>query len=527
MRKVLLVLALVLLVGASVFATGAQEMSMEGALSLTRIGTYETGIYDESAAEIVDYDPATEQLFLINANDGSVDVIGLSNPGSPEFLLRVPVPGGSPNSIAVKDGIVAVAIEAENSQAPGSVGFASAANGEVFSIVPVGPLPDMVTFSPNGRYVVTANEGEPNDSYTVDPVGSISIIDLSGGPRGLTAADVRTVSFENAPRIGNIRVNGPGASFAQDMEPEYVAIDGDSRFAYVALQENNAVAKVDIWTGSVIFVKSLGLKDHSIPGNGFDASDRDGQINIQNWPVFGMYMPDAMAAYTVNGETYLITANEGDGRDYDGFSDEADGADLMLDETVFTAGTGFFMTDSRLGRLLVSATDGDVDGDGLNEMIVSLGARSMTIWDSSLNLVADTGDEFEQIIAERYPDAFNINGGGLEFDNRSDNKGPEPEGVTVGMIGGRHYAFVGLERQSAVLVYDVQDPTNPRFVAIANGLDMNAPVDEDGEFLNPETAGDIGPEGLKFIPASESPNGRDLLIVANEVSGTVSIWQIR
>lgn len=525
MRRVLFLIALSLAGLGSVFATGMVEVQSDAApITLTLVGRYETGIFDEGAAEIVDYDPGTQNLFIVNANDGSVDIIGIATPSRPRLVSRIPVTTGTANSLAVHNGIVAVAVEAEDSQAPGMVVFGST-DGELLASVQVGSLPDMVVFSPDGRYVLSANEGEPNDDYSIDPVGSVSIIDVSGGVENLSSRNVRTVTFENAPRIGSIRANGPGASFAQDMEPEYIVVDAMSRYAYVALQEANAIAKIDIRTGSTVFVKSLGLKDHSIAGNGMDASDRDGRISITAWPVFGLYMPDGLASYSVGGETYIISANEGDGRDYDTFSDETDGDELALDPAVFSNASSL-QDDARLGRLLVSATDGDVDGDGLVEMIVSMGARSMSIWDSSINLVADTGDEFERVIAERYPEYFNIGGDALVADNRSDNKGPEPEGVVVGPVNGRHYAFVGLERQSAIMVYDVEDPRHPRFVDVVTSLNFEAPVDDEGEFLDTDQAGDIAPEGLKFIPASQSPNGRPLLVVANEVSGTVSIWQV-
>ena len=54
-------------------------------------------------------------------------------------------------------------------------------------------------------------------------------------------------------------------------------------------------------------------------------------------------------------------------------------------------------------------------------------------------------------------------------------------------------------------------------------LDALLPVNE-GTVL--ATAGDLGPEGLVFIPAAQSPNGRPLLVVGNEVSGTTAVLQL-
>jgi hypothetical protein len=306
---------------------------------------------------------------------------------------------------------------------------------------------------------------------------------------------------------------------AQDLEPEYIAVSPDGQVAYVTCQENNAIVVIDIAKAKALDILPLGYKDWS--QSKLDASDKDDAINIQAWPVFGMYEPDAIAAYDVAGITYLVTANEGDSRDYDGFSEEARVSDLLLDPTAFPTAADL-QKKGKLGRLNVTTTLGDYDGDGDFDALYTLGGRSFSIWQvaGGLTQVYDSGDDLEQITAVAFPDDFNSdNAENDSFDNRSDNKGPEPEGVTLGVMGGKTYAFIGLERIGGVMVYDVTDPFAPVFEDYLNTRDFSGDPAAG-------TAGDLGPEGLEFVPAAASPTGKPLLIVAYEVSGSVAIFEI-
>lgn len=255
--------------------------------------------------------------------------------------------------------------------------------------------------------------------------------------------------------------------------------------------------------------------------NALDPSDRDGGINLANWPVLGMYQPDGIASYQSNGNTYYVTANEGDARDYDFFSEEARIKDdeYVLDETAFPEGA-FLKEDEQLGRLGTTLVDGDLDGDGDYDRIHVYGARSFSILDQFGNLVFDSGDDFEKITAALFPENFNANNDDQEIDNRSDNKGPEPEGVAIGELDGRTYAFIGLERIGGIMIYDVTDPEKAFFISYTNNRDFLADVES-------AEAGDLGPEGLVFIPGSDSPTGMPLLVTANEVSGTTSIFGVK
>ncbi|WP_051933072.1 choice-of-anchor I family protein [Massilia sp. BSC265] len=502
-------------------------------LTMEKIGSYNGG--KAGAAEITAFDAASKRLFVVNGANGTVDVLDLSTPSAPRLLSTISVAGlgAGVNSVAIHDGLVALAIESSPKTNPGTVAFYNAADLKLLNSVRVGAQPDMLTFTPDGRTVLVANEGEPN-SYgqadSVDPEGSISVITVNrGGTPTVATADFRAFNGQEAAlRSQGIRIYGPGASAAQDFEPEYIATSEDGRTAYVTLQENNAVAIVDVATAKVTAIKPLGTKNHNLAGMGMDVSDEDGGTNtnsgspsvkIAPQPVKGMYLPDAIARFTVDGTSYLVTANEGDARaDWPGFNEETRvraHCTAGLDPAVFgNAANQIF--DSNLGRLRITTTpNGGSTGKnaaGQCTELYSFGARSFSIWDTNLNRVYDSGDEFEQKTVSLPNARFNASNDNNELDGRSASKGPEPEGVVVGRFGNKTYAFIGLERIGGVMVYDVSKPAAASFVT----------------YLNSRTndTGDRGPEGLTLIPAKQSPNNKPLLVVGNETSGTTAILQI-
>ena len=500
-------------------------------IELNVLGSYqpEGNVFDESAAEIVAHDPANQRLFVVNANASTVDVLDIQDPSQPVLLgtIDATAEGASANSVAVYGDLVAVAIEAENKQDNGKVVFYNSTDLGKVSEVEVGALPDMLTFTRDGQKVLVANEGEPSDDYTVDPVGSVTVIDLSAGVAGATATTAGFEAFngqEDSLRAEGVRIFGPGASAAQDFEPEYIAVSVDNSRAWVALQENNAVALLDIDKAEILDVLPLGFKDHNLLGNELDASNEDEGINIRNWPVKGMYQPDAITSYAYNGKTYYITANEGDARDYAGFSEEARVEDLVLAPGAFPNN---LQNLENLGRLNITTTLGSTTECGTPEVtecyneLYSYGARSFSIWNEDGQRVFDSGSEFERITASLIPDNFNGNNDENSFDNRSDDKGPEAEAATVGEINGQTFAFIGLERVGGIMVYNVTNPQNPEFVQYLNNRDFSDEADPEAG-----TAGDLGPEGLAFIAASDSPTGEPMLAVGNEVSGTTTLYSI-
>jgi hypothetical protein len=449
---------------------------------------------DLPGSEIPAYDRFSRQAF-VTGGDGLqiVDLSDIKNPVMGALIdpTTAPFNLNSPEVTSVDScrGMVAFAVPNATQTENGNVVFTNS-QGELIRTVEVGALPDMVKFTKNCRKLLVANEGEPDDG--IDPEGSISIINVVNG-QVKTADFTRFNGMEETLKAQGVRLF-PGVPVANDLEPEYIAVSGNGRFAYVTLQEANAVAVVDIRRARVKRILPLGLKDHSIPGNELDASDKDEVINIRNWPLQGMYMPDAIAAFGRGWHQFFITANEGDARN----EDERVGK-LNLDPTAFP-NADELQHNFNIGRIQVSAVDGDLDGDGDYDVLQSYGGRSFSIWDARGNLVYDSGSNIESIVATYGRDNAD--------DGRSDNKGPEPEGVEVGKIGRRTYAFIGLERTNQVLVYDVTRPWAPEFMQMLY------------------TAGDEAPEGLEFLSRRESPNNCPTLLVTNEESNTLTIYQL-
>lgn len=507
--------------------------SGEVLIDLTLVGRYASDVFDDGAAEIVAHDPSTQRLFVINASAVTVDVLDVSDPSDPELIdtIDASAEGGGANSVAVHGGVAAVAIEAATKTDPGKVVFYNTATLAKLGEAAVGALPDMLTFTPDGSAVLVANEGEANEGYTIDPEGSISVIDVSGG---FAAPAVATADFQafnddaDALRTAGVRIYGPGATVAQDLEPEYIAVAADGRSARVTLQEANALAVLDLTdidAPAVTAIQALGYKDHMILGNELDPSDRDPQddpqIRLRSWPVFGMYQPDGIASYRFNGKSYYVTANEGDDRnDFIPGEETARIKDLVLDPLMFPD-AATLQGDAAIGRLAVTTFTGDVDSDGDYDALYALGARSFSIWSEDGTQMFDSGSDFERITAQRYPAFFNASHTDNDAESRSDAKGPEPEGVAVGELAGRTFAFIGLERIGGIMVYDVTNPQNARFVQYVNSRDFSK--DPETELAD---VGDLGPEGLSFVSAEDSPSGEPLLLVGNEVSGTTAIYRI-
>ncbi|WP_174844139.1 choice-of-anchor I family protein [Cryobacterium fucosi] len=531
-------------------------------LTLSVLGRYETGVFDASAAEIVTYHADSERLFVVNAQAGAVDVLDAANPADPTKIFDLTaegitaddgsvIPAGTTaNSVAVReDGLGAIAIESDVKTDAGWLVFfdANADEAAVLGAVRVGALPDMVSISADGRYAVVANEGEPNEDFTVDPEGSVSIVTL---PKRVTAPEqsvVRAADFHAFEAGGgktlpeDVRVFGPrlGANpVSANLEPEYVAIDAGSAVAYVALQEANAVAVVSLADADITEIWPLGFKNHGLDGNGIDASDRDPKgaptLNIESYEgLKGMYMPDGITAYTADDETYLVTANEGDAREWGDYAEGARVKDLGADgllpicaDSPLAGLTG----DADLGRLNVTTENGLNEAGTCYEELYAFGARSFSIWTTGGEQVFDSGQQLEEITAAANPDFFNSNHSVSNLEGRSDDKGPEPENLAIGEIDGRSYAFIGLERVGGIMAYDITDPASATFVTYINNRDFSVSMEESVEAgtgaADLSRAGDLGPEGLAFISAKDSPSGKPMLAVGNEVSGTTTLFAI-
>lgn len=491
-------------------------------IKLNYVTSFSNGIAGINSAEIVSYDASSKRLFIANSIGAKLDIVNFTNPSNPTLISSLSMtPYGNINSVAAKNGIVAVAIENANPQLNGKVVFFDT-NGNYLNEVVVGAMPDMITFNNSGTKVITPNEGEPNTAYTIDPLGSISIIDISGGVASLNSSNVTTLDFTaynsqlSSLKAAGVRIFGLGASVAQDMEPEYVTLSDDDSKAWVVCQENNALVEINLLTNSITSILPLGSKDFSLTGNALDANDQGGVIQMCTWPVKGFYMPDAIASYTVAGTTYVVTANEGDAREYNGYSEVArmSSSSYVLDPTAFPNGD---VIKANIGRLNITTANGDTDNDGDYDEIYTYGSRSITIWNATTGTkVWDSGDDFELITSQhpQFSAIFNASNANNTLKNRSDDKGPEPEGVTIAYIYDKVYAFIALERIGGCMVYDVTNPANPIYVDYKNSRNLVT------------YGGDNGSEGIIYIKNNETSNGKSYVILANEVSSTLSIYEV-
>lgn len=495
---------LLLLTAACIFASCKKDHDddfyiPEDPASFAEMGSIDIG--DAGAAEIAAYDPKTQRLFVVNNGQeglaNRIDVLDFSDPTHPKDIADIITTtyGGYVNSVSVSNGLLAAAIESTNKQEPGKVVVFNTNNYAEVKVIAVGALPDMVTFSPDGKYILSANEGEPNADYTNDPVGSVSIISVKDNYSVVTLDFTAFAGQQAAFQAQGLRVFGKNASFAKDMEPEYISVASDSKTAWVTLQENNAIAKIDIASKAITAIYPLGFKNYHDAANAIDASDKDNSIAFKPWKVKSMYLPDAIAVYNTNGIPYLFTANEGDVREYTGFNEAKRVGTLSLDPTAFPDAATLKLPEN-LGRLNVTTTLGDTDHDGDYDELYSFGARSFSVWNGSNgSLVFDSKNELEN----------RIKTAGSYDDGRSDDKGVEPEGIALGEVGKRKLVFVGCERADAVAIYDVTNPTAPQFLQVL-------------------PCGDA-PEGVLFISAKDSPIQQSLLVVSSENDGVIKVYK--
>lgn len=488
-------------------------------LNLEFVTSFSNGAAGTNSAEIVAYDSLSRRLFIANSIGAKLDIIDFSNPAGPALISSVNITTyGNINSVAVKNGIVAMAIEnAGDPQQNGYIVFLDT-NGVFLNQVNAGAMPDMILFNHTGTKVYTANEGEPNTAYTSDPEGSITVVDLSNGVLNATSSNIDFIAYN--PQIATlkaqgVRIFGPNATVAQDFEPEYITISEDDSKAWVSLQENNALAEIDLLTNTVTGIHPLGFKNHNLAENSLDISNTTIGINSASYPVKGMYMPDAIAQYTDGGNIYVLSANEGDSREYTGYSEikRVSNATYILDPAVFP-NAAELKNNSLLGRLNITTANGDIDNDGDFDEIYAYGARSFSVWNVSgpFTQVYDSKNELE-LITENHPvygTMFNAsNGAGVTVKDRSDDKGPEPEGIAIGKINNTPYAFLALERIGGVMAYDITNPAAPQYVTYQNNRGP-----------------DLGAEGIIYIPASQSADSNNYIILANEISSTLSIYKV-
>jgi len=522
MRNFVYVCIFLTVFGVNAYSQGNPQKSVNG--KLTYIGSYSTGAVNEDGgvAEIVAFNKDNKRIYMVNGALGSLDIVDTGALRSGKFIKltltkRVDVSAmGAANgfeygdltsvAISTKNKLIALAVQHKSYSEPGCIVLVNY-DGEYIRHYRAGVQPDMICFTPDEQYILTADEGEPRQGYAagaIDPPGSVTIVNVSTN-------DVRVVGFNAfdgaSARAAFLQSGGilnKGANPSRDFEPEYIAVSADSRTAWVSLQEANALAVLDIAGGTFTAVLGLGYKDHSLPRNSMDAL-RNGKAELATQNIFGAYMPDGIAAVTLQGKNYILTANEGDAREW------GSGANAYADITTFSID----------GAKITILDNTKKDGLEADKKYI-LGARSFSLWDvsgGSAKLIYDSGNEFETRTAGYYPKNFNASHTNNDLDSRSGGKGPEPEYVTTLQIGKRTYAIIGLERIGGIMVYDITNPQSPVFYDYINTRDFS------GSGL--ALMGDLGPEGIGTVPASDSPTKKPLIFVANEVSGTIAVFEAR
>ena len=526
----------------------------------------------EGAAEIVAYQASKKWIYAINSSGDSAvvniipadtfdtaalvqdneGIVSTTNLSTAITLTLNDNTSGDANSIAIDENnqLLAVAMAAKSVGEAGQVAFYDISGDTPIFIknVTAGFLPDMVTFSHDGAKVVVANEGEPNGDYSIDPQGSISIINVNDGVIADNATNIDFTAYNDKQSeleaLGLVFANPTGRTIngnlinttvAMDLEPEYVSISKDNKYAYVSIQENNGLAIVNLEDNS-LELKGLGFKDWS--SLQIDASDKDGGVNFKSYPgLYGMYQPDTISSFSWKGANFIVSANEGDAREY--FFDTTDEADCIakggvdfdeddgclayidesrVEDLTLAANFDYLNNDDNdIGRLKVTTVKGDNNNDGQYESLYAYGARSFTIWDSNGLVVFDSGDDIGRITASVHGEAFNNNEDENKGDTRSDDKGAEPEALTIGTIGERTFAFIGLERMGGIMIYDITNPYDVQFEDYFYNR---------GLIAGAEITGDLAPEGMTFIPREQSATGEPLLIIGNEISGSIAVWEV-
>lgn len=499
----------------------AKEVNEQNLITIEQIAKYK--VNKQNGTEIVAFDENTNRIFSTNDADNTLDIIQVFYDEKTkktklqlDFSIDLSKYGASVQSVAVKNSKVAVAIGSLNKVKQRGKVIIFDKDGKLLSQTIVGYLPDMVTFNEDGTKVIVANEGEPDASFGeyIDVEGTVGVITLSFTDKQNNSNGYYEVNFANATLLNSkdkieVRLGGSNDK-SLDLEPEYITVSGD--YAYITLQENNALAKINISKKipTLEFVKSFGSKDYTSKSK-IDIEE-EGKILLKNYKgLYGLYMPDSIASYKVNNKTYLVTANEGDGRTYcvkedikcknPIFSDEEKISNLKLDSSLIS-------TYKNENDLKVITDMGDIDLDGDYDKLYTFGARSFSIWDSNGDLVWDSLDELSILTAKYMPTLFNQDKG--KIDKRSGNKGIEPEALALGKIDEKTYAFIGLERQNAIIVYNITNPYKPSFV----------------KYIIAEE-GDMSPEGITFIPKEKSPTKNALLLVAFEGSGSIVMYNIK
>jgi hypothetical protein len=485
------------------------------------------------------------ERFQIDLNTGNTGLAGLSS-----------VSGVALDPLGRSFGVAGV-IPTDNTGTLGKLAFFNYNTGAVIGTINAGYHPDSVRFSDDGMKIYVANEGEFKPG-AAQAAGSLSIVDVSsitsGNLAALTGLTASTFDFTpgnlgsgaslSGIRNSNVAAVGTSGTFinsvpnftlvgnqdAGALEPEFVTISQGK--AFVTLQDNNAIGVFDLGTNKWEKINNLGTVTMTI-----DGSDTD-LLKVTTGTVKGLHMPDTIASFVVAGKTYLVTANEGDARvddrDVSRFGDVG-GNDSMvpiLDANYPATATGV-RANGALGRLNVSRIDGDTDNNGKIDDVTAIGTRSFSIWevqgDNTLVRTHDSGP-LDGLLNTLDTGAYNMNRGTTaQFDTRSDDKGVEPEGLTIFSVDGKTLLALMLERQNGVLLYDITDPNSPLYLDYINTYGSGVAGADPNDRL-------VSPEGSLYISAADSPTGTSLLLVGYEghdggaagavIEGGIGVFQV-
>lgn len=529
MKKIILKLGLISLTCMSLFvpafAAETYQKNDSDRGFVRELSSYSVGRANANGrvAEIVTYNKDDKVFYVVSGVTQSIDLVKINSDGSTECKKRINIGDvlkgqdinvGDMTSVSYSNekNLLAVAVQDKDYKNNGHIVILDK-DGNYKEAYECGVQPDMVTFTKDGKYILSADEGEPREGYDngIDPKGSLTIVNLEN-------QSVKKVEFninrDKALKDGILLKKNSNPT--EDLEPEYIAISDDNKTAFVSLQENNAIASIDIESGKINYVKGLGFIDHSVEGNEIDAvrgKGKNAKIDIKNDNFLGTPMPDGIAFLSKNGKDYILTANEGDAREWGEKKNKYENTKSKKFDEKADKKTEYLDNDKT---------------DGLDEnKIYLLGGRSFSIYDASdLTRFYNSGSDFEKITARIFPDFFNTSNdedkGPDKLDARSNKKGPEAENIAVLNIKDKTYAIVGLERISGIMIYDITDPSNPVYKDYFNNRIFIKSVN-DKEEIGLEKRGNIGPEGLCAIEAKDSPTGKPLALVANEVSGTVQV----
>lgn len=522
--------------------------------SYTDTGTPIFTLVSESAEQLA-YDPESKFVYVVGSS--KINVIDVSNVESPKIIYHKMMGDFDPTDVEFCGDHVFVTLDNNQDRERGRLVVfkkfdPTYSTMETVINITVGPLPDMLLPTTDCKTIVIALEGEAfaRNGTLVDPEGGVGLLkfkDRNISPSNYTYKRLNFTYFND--RWNDLSKSGVrfiykerNNRFSQDLEPEYITFSKDEKTAYICLQENNAIAVLDLETENITSIHGLGFKDWK--NSKLDASDRDGGINIRSLPVYGMYQPDSIYVIKVNGEEYLVTSNEGDSKDYSGyvldttgFSEEIRAKDASLSENseinqwMLLNNISGIMDNSILGRLVITTETGKLP-NGSYDKLYTFGGRGFSIWKvGTMSLVYDSGSEVEDAHSQERPDLFNSQAEiGVKIkdtvDSRSDNKGPESESLAIGHDGDKVIIFVGHERPGSISVYSVDsDISSPKFESIF----WDVPNSEETwtQAFEQRRVSALDPEDLKYISPQESPNGRPLLLVAGSVSGTLSILEVK